>query len=259
MQALTRRAGAEPDLVYLYRHQLDEADIIAVNKTDLLTPAAAGSLTADLAARFPHAEVVACSAATGAGLDDLIRLWDAATPREHAAFAIDYDRYAAAEAELAWTNQSFTVTGRGPGFSPSAWTQALLAQLGADTARAQATVGRVKVRLTADGAAVKASLTHAGAAPSFDQHHNGSVAEAAVTFNARVQEPPDRLEELISTAVAAADTACNTQSGQRSGDIFRPAYPTPAHRIEVPRRADPAGLPGEDEGKTTADRMILPT
>jgi G3E family GTPase len=59
MTALTRHAGTEPDLAYLYRHQLDEADIIAVNKVDLLTPAAVATLTADLAAQFPHAQLVA--------------------------------------------------------------------------------------------------------------------------------------------------------------------------------------------------------
>jgi Ni2+-binding GTPase involved in maturation of urease and hydrogenase len=229
MRTLTNRTGVEPDLAYLYRHQLAETDIVAVNKTDLLTPAAVQSLTVDLAAAFPHAEVIAYSAATGSGLSDLVARWETASPAGHTPFAIDYDRYAAAEAELAWTNQTFPVTG--PGFSLSTWTRALLDRLSADTASTQAIVGHIKVRLTAADGAVKASLTDAGAAPRFDQHDDRAVTQAEVTLNARVGLSPDHLDAMISAAVAAADTACGTRSGERTGDIFQPAYPTPVHHL----------------------------
>ena len=229
MRALTSRTGTEPDLAYLYRHQLAEADIVGLNKTDLLTPAAVTSLTADLAADFPHAQVLSYSAATGSGLSDLVALWATASPAGHTPFAIDYDRYAAAEAELAWTNQTCTITG--PGFSLSTWAQALLDRFSADTASAQAIVGHIKIRLTAAGTAVKASLTDAGAAPSFDQHDDHPVTHANATLNARVGLPPDHLDALISAAVEAADTACRTRSGPRTGDIFQPAYPTPIHHL----------------------------
>jgi G3E family GTPase len=229
MTALTRHAGTEPDLAYLYRHQLDEADIIAVNKIDLLTPAAVATLTADLAAQFPHAQLITYSAATGDGLADLLDARRTTAPTGHAPFAIDYDRYATAEAELAWTNQTFTVSG--PGFSPSAWTQALLAHLSAGIAAAQATIGHIKVRVSDGARGAKASLTDAGASSRFDQHHHTPVAEAAVTFNARVRLPSEHLHALINAAVAAADHACGTHSGERTGEIFQPAYPTPVHSM----------------------------
>jgi G3E family GTPase len=229
MAALTRHTDTEPDLAYLYRHQLDEADIIAVNKTDLLTQADVQYFITDLAERFPHARVAAYSALTGAGLGELVDLWHSVPPAAHEAFAIDYDRYADAEAELAWTNQTFTVIGSG--FSISAWTMALLERLSADIAAAQATIGHIKVRVTTADAATKASLTHAGAAPSFDQRHDDPAGHAHVTFNARVQLPPDRLGDLISAAITAADTTCDTRSSQPNGDIFQPAYPTPVHRV----------------------------
>jgi len=228
LAALTRQTGTESDLAYLYRHQLDEADIIAVNKTDLLAPATARSLVADLTERFPHARVATYSARTGAGLGELVDLWRSVPPSGHDAFPIDYDRYADAEAELAWTNQTFTVTGSG--FSPVAWTSTLLERLSADMAAVRATIGHIKIWVTVAGAAIKASLTHAGAAPTFDQRHVGPAGEAHVTFNARVQLPPDQLGDLISAAITAADSACGTRSSLPIGDIFQPAYPTPVHR-----------------------------
>jgi hypothetical protein len=94
MRTLTNRTGVEPDLAYLYRHQLAETDIVAVNKTDLLTPAAVQSLTVDLAAAFPHAEVIAYSAATGSGLSDLVARWETASPAGHTPIA-EWSPYAA--------------------------------------------------------------------------------------------------------------------------------------------------------------------
>jgi G3E family GTPase len=229
MATLAALPGGEPDLAYLYRHQLDEADIIAVNKADLLAPSVLDSLKDDLAERFSHARVVTYSAATGDGLAELLSVWQSAEPSTHSAFAIDYDRYAAAEAELAWTNQTFAVAGRG--FVPSLWAGLLLARLSAGTAAAEATIGHVKVRVIAEGGAAKASLTAAGAEPSFDAHHHGQVTAAEITLNARVQMGTEQLAALIEESVATADAACDTVSGARTGDIFQPSYPTPVHRM----------------------------
>jgi hypothetical protein len=55
--------------------------------------------------------------------------------------------------------------------------------------------------------------------------------QADATLNAWVGLPPDHLEAMISAAVATADTACRTRSEPRTGDIFRPAYPTPVHHL----------------------------
>jgi len=228
LDTLTKRLGVEPDLAYLFRHQLDEADIIGVNKIDLLSAPVLSALTDDLSARFPHARIVTYSAATGTSLNELIASWGTAVS-EHDAFDIDYDRYAHAEAELAWTNQTFTLTGRG--FSALEWAKVLLEHLGAAIDAEDAAIGHIKLRVAAADGAVKASLTQAGAAPTFDQHHGGPLSEATVTFNARVQLGTAELDAMITAAVAAADAACATASGPRTGDIFHPSYPTPVHRM----------------------------
>lgn len=223
-------SGLEPDLAYLYRHQIDEADIIAFNKIDLLGDTVRDFHLADVRTRFPHARVLAYSAKTGAGLRELVAAWRADTPDGHRGFAIDYDRYGAAEAELAWTNMTFPL--QAPhGFSPSAWIEAFLTAFGAACVGEQITIGHVKVRLTTPDGTAKASLTNAGDPPGFDEDLATRVTTAAATLNARVQLPPERLGELIDTAVRHADTTTDAFSGDREGDIFRPGYPVPVHRM----------------------------
>src|SRR5688500_5787214 len=57
-----------PKVIYVYEKQLEEADIIVINKRDLLTEDQRQVLDATLRVRFPQADVVSISAKSGANL-----------------------------------------------------------------------------------------------------------------------------------------------------------------------------------------------
>ena len=65
------RDGTAGDMGHILRAQLEEADLIVLNKCDLLTPEEAEEAGRRLAEGFPQAEVIRISAATGEGLEDL--------------------------------------------------------------------------------------------------------------------------------------------------------------------------------------------
>jgi hypothetical protein len=90
------RPDADPDMTYLFRHQLAEADIVCASKSD------------EHVELPPLDSIVALrvSARTGAGIEAWLdrvlgeRVAAAALPLA----SLDYTRYAAAEASLAWLN-----------------------------------------------------------------------------------------------------------------------------------------------------------
>lgn len=223
--------GADSDLAYLYRHQLAEADVIAVNKTDTLAAGRLPVLAADLARRFPHARQVAYSAASGDVAALLAAIEGPAGPDVDP--PIDYDRYAAAEAELAWLNHSVAVTADGPdGFAPGGWAVAVLAALSDACADRGALVGHAKLTVDADGVLTKASLTEAGGAPRLDLPGPDRAARGTAVVNLRITGDPSDLDGDTTAALRAADAACRTSStpAQVTG-AFRPSYPRPTHRI----------------------------
>ena len=65
------RDGCDPDLRYLLHAQLLEADLIVLNKCDLLDDAQCAADTEFLKAQYPEAKVLRISARTGEGLDAL--------------------------------------------------------------------------------------------------------------------------------------------------------------------------------------------
>ena len=98
-----------PKVLYVYEKQLEEADLIVINKSDLLNDAQREALERALSARFPQADVVTVSARTGANLDDWFgRL--SAPLASRPAMDVDYDVYAEGEALLGWLNATFRVS-----------------------------------------------------------------------------------------------------------------------------------------------------
>src|SRR6266853_5951010 len=58
-----------PKVLYVYEKQLEEADVIVINKSDLLDAVQREALERVLSARVPQAEILTVSARTGANLD----------------------------------------------------------------------------------------------------------------------------------------------------------------------------------------------
>lgn len=224
-RTFAREWAAGSDTAYLYAHQLAEADVLAVNKLDLL---ASRGLVADIARRNPAATVVPYSARSGE-VGALVDLWLAGAVRDRPDEELDYDRYAAAEAELAWLNHEVTVTGP---MTPARWARVALATLSRTCATAGVLVGHAKLSLTTPGGLTKGSLTAAGNAPTVDLPGPPTADSARAVFNLRVAWPPAALDEVCEQSIAAADEACGTTStGTTPPKAFQPSYPKPTHRV----------------------------
>ena len=104
-QAAGGASGGFPDeVLYIYRKQIEEADVLVVNKADLVSPAELTEIQETLAARFPDTPIAAVSALTGEGVDAWLELLDANRLPGGKIVEVDYDVYAAGEAALGWMN-----------------------------------------------------------------------------------------------------------------------------------------------------------
>lgn len=232
------QTGANSDLAYLYAHQLAEAEVIAVNKTDTVPPGQLAALLADIESRYPGARVVqSCAAADR--LDSLLDCLFPATPGSGAAarpatgVEIDYDRYASAEAEMAWLNHAVTIDSAGPaGFVPAEWAAAALNELSARCGAAGAFVGHAKIIVTTGSGAAKASLVADSGPVQLDLQGPGRTSTGRAVINLRVAWTPADLERAAAEAVRTADLLTHARSAPEAGPgAFRPAYPRPTHRI----------------------------
>jgi Ni2+-binding GTPase involved in maturation of urease and hydrogenase len=107
-------AGVSPQAAYIFRQQLAEADFAAINRADQLSDAQIAELERLLTAAHPETPVVSISAKTGRGFEAFIALVERRGEFGKRSPVIDYDQYAAGEAELGWLNATLLVAAEAP-------------------------------------------------------------------------------------------------------------------------------------------------
>ncbi|HXR70296.1 GTP-binding protein [Actinocrinis sp.] len=249
LAAFTRaaeRCEPEPDLGYVFGRQLVEAELLAINKTDLIGDERTAKLEARLAADYPRAAVLPYSATTGVGLEELIRAWTRPNPALESQGAqvravrgepkLDFTRYADAESQVAWLNEAFRVTAAESAFDAVAWAKTVLRQLSEWSAAAGYFVGHIKLAVRTPAGLAKLSVTDTGAPPQADRAAARPVEYGYATINARVVCPPSTLDDAVRAAIAAADKAHRATSHGARPSSFRSA-----HRRYQPQRLAATG------------------
>jgi G3E family GTPase len=216
---------------YLYQKQLAEANLIVLNKRDLLDQAAERAHTERLQARHPHAEVLSLSAKTGDGMQGWLARCMAGTGAITQALELDYEQYAEAEACLGWLNASGTLTATQQ-FAPTDWLADTLSALEQRFAEHGAEIAHVKLHMHTPTGALKASLTQAGQPISWDLSAGGAPANSArFILNARVNTDPRTLEAIVRQIIATAGPRPALRSDLTFLECFSPLPPQPTYRL----------------------------
>ncbi|MBI1878780.1 MAG: cobalamin biosynthesis protein [Chloroflexi bacterium] len=227
-----RQMAAFPAMVdYLYRRQLAEAEVIALNKSDLFDPITLDEKRRELQATYPQAQVMSLSARTGAGLAEWLELVLGASSRIETALDLDYATYAEAEACLGWLNAKGALAAGRP-FSPAEWLTETLTHLGQTLAAQGAAIAHLKLHLTTLTAALKASLTQSDGAISWDLRPTNADTEwAEFILNARVNTDPHTLETIVRQVVPQVKPPPDLTCHFTQFECFSPLPPKPTYRL----------------------------
>jgi G3E family GTPase len=223
-----------PDEVsYLFHKQLEEADIILLNKVDLLSDLEREKLTNLLEEHFPQRPILAISAKEEKGLDEWLDMLMEEIPSAKRILELDYDRYATAEAVLGWLNASVHLSSTQP-FSTRSFSQALMAQLQGALRTHDAEAAHLKFVLSSEGRAMWSSLVRVEGKPMLGGEEVGAVREAMLVINARVRLEPDELERLVREALSEVAKEKGVQAEVSDLQCFSPPYPRPPYRLRDP-------------------------
>lgn len=218
------------DVGYIYRKQIEEAEIIAINKKDLLEEADLNDLISRIETNFPGKETFVLSARSGDGLEALAtRILDAQTDPQ-LLMEVDYLRYGAGEALLGWCNAEADLDC----VHAEEGDQLLNRLAGAISSALQeqgTEVAHFKMSLTdSEGRLGVINQVISGVEPEISKSFGGSFRRGRLTVNLRAEGDPELLQETVSRAL---DELSNTSMSARLLDMaaFRPGQPTPVRRI----------------------------
>ncbi len=224
----THDARFPDNVLYIYRKQLEEADLVVLNKADLLSAAELADLKRELAEKLPDTPILTMSAATGDGVDAWLDHISQPRPVGRRIAAVDYDTYAAGEAALGWMNAQAKLTAREP-VDWAAFAGELLEAIRARLRAPAAEIAHLKIYLSAGARRVAGNLTASDGPVSVRGHIDPERRETSLLLNARVHAQPDRLRAAVEEALqaAAGDRLDVSFTSLRS---FFPGRPEPTHR-----------------------------
>lgn len=223
-----------PKVLYVYRKQLEEADIIVINKSDTLGPERRDALEQALTNGFPQAEIVTLSARTGAGLTGWFgRLSGALTSR--AAMDVDYDLYADGEALLGWLNATYRLSSAQP-FDGNRFLGLLAGRVQQGLAAAGIEIAHFKMTLSPDEGHDLAVLNLVRTDGVAEAAHllAEDLSSGELIVNLRAEGDPDRLKAIATSALTDAARDVGVVAMMRHSEHFRPGRPEPTHRMALP-------------------------
>ncbi len=221
-------------VIYIYRKQLEEADLIVISKCELLAPEDLEELRATLAREFPAAEVLAVSVRENRDLDRWFELLATEEQRPRKAMPVDYDVYADGEALLGWFNATVTVEA-GEELETGSLLRDLCGTIQKKLTAHQAEIAHLKMTYSPEeslgGDVAVVNLVRSDFVPELGISLDEPSAAGQLIINLRAEADPEVLstvvtESLRETAAARPGLALRLQHHEH----FRPGRPEPTHR-----------------------------
>ncbi|HSJ03313.1 MAG TPA: GTP-binding protein [Verrucomicrobium sp.] len=222
-------------VTYIYKKQLEEADVIVINKRELLTPEQLVELTDTLQQEFPQAKIISASAREETGLEAWFRtIFSQTQLAERAPMELDYEVYADGEALLGWLNATVTLSARDE-FDANGYLRCLAESIQEKLGQQSAEVAHLKMTYSPDDGI-------AGEIASVNLVRNDNVAETGMTLdepstggqlilNLRAEGDPAALLEAVTESLeVAASVYPGVESRLDHEEHFRPGKPEPTYR-----------------------------
>jgi G3E family GTPase len=221
-----------PKVLYVYNKQLEEADLIVINKSDVMTTAQRDRLRAALRERYRVANVLTVSARTGANLEEWFEHIVDGSLASRPAMEVDYDVYAEGEALLGWLNATVGLTSPAP-FDGNELLEELARQIHGGVVLDGFEIAHLKMTLTpGEGSDIAAlNLVRTGGRPELSHRLADETSEGELIVNLRAEGDPDRLRAVVETALRSTAAQHRATVTMVHCEHFRPGRPQPTHRL----------------------------
>ncbi len=229
MLGLAEGRAFAPKVQYVYDKQLEEADAIVINKTDLLDEGRLERLREALAGRYGQARLFAVSVREGTGMEEWFAYLMTAGCGLQASPEVDYEIYAEGEALLGWLNCTVRLTAAAE-FEGHAFLQALAGRLQAGI---DGEIAHLKMTLTPEEGndlAVMNLVRNDGTA-EFSHRLQAPVTGGELIVNLRAESDPELLWRRLQESLAEASAEAGAAAEIEQHEFFRPAKPNPTHRM----------------------------
>ncbi len=221
-------------VAYIFKKQLEEADIIVISKSDLIEDASREELRSVLAKEFPLAKIVTASPRQETGLDELFASLMTDEQARRNPMSVDYEVYADGEALLGWLNATVTLKADDE-FDANEFLKQLALIVQAQLQREGTEIAHFKMTFSPDdgiaGELASINLVRSDYVAELGMELDEPTTGGQLIINLRAEADPASLMTAVKDGLDEATlNFFGLKATTDHEEHFRPGKPTPTHR-----------------------------
>jgi G3E family GTPase len=215
---------------YIWEKQIEEAEILIVNKIDLLSESETETLKQLVDKSLSSKRILIQNSLDKASINKWIEtLNDAKQITVHKSINVDYARYGAGEANLAWLDEEIEFLTTDNSAVNTAYD--FIKELSGEIVNLSLPVGHLKFFMSFNGQALKLSYTTLLDINASDQFIKGKSNSVDLLINARIQTSPEELKNILFNTLDRFKSMRGVTINEKFLSYFQPGFPNPTHRI----------------------------
>lgn len=235
IRLLRRRLLEQPlpfheNVIYIFDKQIEEAGLIVLNKSDLLSEEDVRDTLSKTQQKYPNVPVLTQNALLNEGTQKwLEHITSDQTHLPTQSLDIDYEKYGAGEAELAWLDEEVDIQ-----VAPREGRHAIISFLDdllQNIDEKRFAIGHLKIWVHASDAEFKLSFTTLHQNNWQDDIPYFEADQFTLLLNLRAQAPTRLLREIVCESIEVLCWNTGASCQERKSEAFHPGLPTPVHRM----------------------------
>lgn len=218
------------NLRYLFRKQIEEADVILLNKAEAYDYRSFVRSEEALAGANGAATILRTSARIGTGISEWLQELMTPQPSGLRVLDLDYERYGAAEAEMAWLNARARLSGEG---LPVTFLETFLRSVTARLDGGEACL-HLKTFLAGPKGSLWGAVTARAREPQVVHRGDPGIGPWTLFVNLRALVPPEEAARIVRRDLRRSANRARFRVRLETLETFRPAFPVPTYRETQP-------------------------
>ncbi|HEY5583281.1 MAG TPA: GTP-binding protein [Ruminiclostridium sp.] len=218
------------EINYLFIKQLEEADIIVLNKIDFLSEEEIKNITEFIKTKFKAADIVCVSAKKDLNVDGWINTIYNVNTSKARTLDIDYTIYGEGEARLGWLNLTASLASD-KSVDINMLIEKVMNQLKEEFKKSNFEIAHLKIYGVSQEDWSKASITSIHEEMDFSKKAIKTSTRWNVIINARVDAQPEELKALLEKLFFKVVETENIKILDLNMECFKPGKPNPTYRI----------------------------